>query len=62
MSPLTAYSTLHPKMGWIGPVACLIPQLIMPYYCVIGGWVLKYLFAYLTGSGSAVFGWRKEGK
>ena len=52
-SPLSAYAAIHPKMGWIGPIACLIPQLIMPYYSVIGGWVLKYLFAFLTGSGSA---------
>ena len=42
-SPLAAYAAIHPKMGWIGPIACLIPQIIMPYYCVIGGWVLKYL-------------------
>ena len=52
-SPLAAYAAIHPKMGWIGPIACLIPQIIMPYYCVIGGWVMKYLFAYLTGNGSA---------
>ena len=52
-SPLSAYAQMHPKMGWIGPVACLIPQLIMPYYCVIGGWVLKYLAACLTGNGMA---------
>ena len=53
VSPLSAYAVIHPKMSWIGPIACLIPQLIMPYYCVIGGWVLKYLFAFLTGSGAA---------
>jgi len=53
LSPLTAYGNIHPKMGWIGPIACLIPQLIIPYYCVIGGWVMKYLFTYITGSGSA---------
>ena len=52
-SPLTAYAKIHPKMGWIGVVACLIPALILPYYCVIGGWVLKYLVAYLTGNGMA---------
>ncbi len=52
-SPLTAYRALHPKMSWLGPVACLIPVLILPYYCVIGGWVLKYLFVYLTGNGIA---------
>ena len=52
-SPLSAYSELHLKMGWIGVVACLIPALILPYYCTIGGWVLKYLAAYVTGNGMA---------
>lgn len=52
-SPLTAYRMIHSKMGWVGTIACLIPALILPYYCVIGGWVLKYLAAYLTGSGMA---------
>ena len=53
LSPLTAYRAIHPKLGWVGPIACLIPVLILPYYCVIGGWVLKYLFVYLTGNGMA---------
>ena len=53
LSPLTAYKAIHPKLGWVGPIACLIPTLILPYYCVIGGWVLKYLFVYLSGSGMA---------
>ncbi len=52
-SPLTAYRAMHPKMGWVGILACLIPVLILPYYCAIGGWVLKYLAAYLTGNGAA---------
>ena len=52
-SPLAAYAVIHPKMGWIGVVASIIPVLILPYYCAIGGWVLKYLAAYLTGNGLA---------
>lgn len=52
-SPLTAYSHIYPKMGWIGILASLIPLLILPYYCVIGGWVIKYLSVYITGAGSA---------
>ena len=50
-SPLTAYSEI--KKGWkgLGIVACLVPLLIMPYYCVIGGWVIKYFVAFLTGDG-----------
>ena len=52
-SPLTAYQMMHPKMGWVGILASLIPALILPYYCAIGGWVLKYLSAFLTLQGSA---------
>ena len=52
-SPLTAYKLLHPKMSWVGVLACMIPALILPYYCAIGGWVLKYLSAFLTFQGSA---------
>lgn len=50
-SPLTAYGVLHSKMKWVGVFACVIPALILPYYCAIGGWVLKYLATYITGQG-----------
>ena len=53
-SPLTAYGEIHPKIGWLGIFASVIPALILPYYCAIGGWVLKYLASYLTGGGMAV--------
>ena len=39
--------------GWINAV---IPMLIVPYYSVIGGWVLKYLFEYLRGSTEVLAG------
>jgi len=51
-SPLTAYKKIQPKMGWLGIVACIIPMMILPYYSVIGGWVLKYFLAFLTGHGA----------
>ena len=50
-SPLTAYGKMHSKWGFLGIFACLVPVIIMPYYCVIGGWVVKYFLAYLTGEG-----------
>lgn len=50
-SPLTAYGKLRDKWGFLGVFACLVPVIILPYYCVIGGWVVKYLLAYLTGDG-----------
>ncbi len=61
-SPLTAYKQLHPKFRWVGVLACLVPMIIMPYYCVIGGWVLKYFLTFLTGGGldAAVDGYFTE--
>lgn len=50
-SPLTAYGKIHKKWKGLGVVACLVPVIIMPYYCAIGGWVIKYLLVYLTGNG-----------
>ena len=52
-SAMTAYGLLHGKFKWLGTVASLVPAMILPYYCVIGGWVLKYLWVYLTGSAHA---------
>ncbi len=50
--PLTAYGMIHKKWKWVGVVACLVPTLILPYYCVIGGWVLKYLGTYISFNGT----------
>lgn len=52
-SPLTAYSHLNKKWGFLGLFACIIPMIILPYYCAIGGWVLKYFITFLTESGAA---------
>ncbi len=50
-SPLTAYGKLHPKWKGLGIVACIVPVIILPYYCAIGGWVVKYSLVYLTMGG-----------
>lgn len=52
-SAINAYSKLHSKFGWMGYLAGLIPVIILPYYTVIAGWVLKYLVVFLTGQGTA---------
>jgi len=51
-SPLTAYRRVDRRMGWIGIFACVVPAIILPYYCAIGGWVLKYFLVFLTGHGT----------
>ena len=50
-SALGAFKKLHPKAGWIGIIATLIPALILPYYCVIGGWVSKFTALFISGNG-----------
>ena len=51
-SPLTAYGKLNGKFKFLGSLAPLVPVIILPYYCTIGGWVLKYLTDFVTGTGS----------
>ena len=57
-SQLTAYSKLHRGWGFIGLLGTVVPMLIVPYYCVIGGWVLKYFVAYakMAFTGTALMG------
>lgn len=52
-SPLTAYGKLHKKWKGIGVLACLVPIIILPYYCAIGGWVIKYFTIFVSGQGKA---------
>lgn len=51
-SPLTAYGKIHSKWKGVGVLACLVPVIILPYYCTIGGWVFKYFALFAMGSGS----------
>lgn len=51
--PLTAYGCINKKFAFTGALAWLVPIIILPYYCTIGGWVLKYLATFVTGAGAA---------
>ena len=52
-SAYTAYGALNKKAGWIGVIASAIPFIILPYYALIGGWVLKYFAAFISGDALA---------
>lgn len=57
-SPVGAFRKFG-KSGWLsfgGWINAVIPILIVPYYSVIGGWVIKYLVEYIKGNGSALAG------
>lgn len=49
LSPVMAYKKLNKKFSFVGILAVIVPVIIMPYYCVIGGWVTKYVAVYAEG-------------
>lgn len=53
-SAIGAYSHFGKKFLWIGVLVSLVPFIITPYYCIIGGWVTKYAVAYLTAGPAAL--------
>lgn len=52
-SPLTAYGKINKKFKGLGTLATIVPAIILPYYCAIGGWVLKYFITFISGQGVA---------
>lgn len=51
LSAIGAFSKLNKRFTFIGVMAAVIPSLILPYYSVIGGWVLKYFAVFVSGGG-----------
>ena len=49
-SPIMAYGIISKKFKFVGYIASIIPVIILPYYCVIGGWVIKYITVYAKGA------------
>lgn len=52
-SVMNAFGELNQKFKFIGYLTALVPIIIFPYYCVIGGWVVKYFTVYLMKEGTA---------
>ncbi len=50
-SSLTAYGKIDKRFKIVGLFSAIVPFMILPYYCIIGGWVLKYTVAFTTGRG-----------
>lgn len=60
-SPFEAFKSLNPKWGFLGKLTTIVPIIIFPYYCVIGGWVMKYVLIFFGGqlenaAGAGYFG------
>ncbi len=52
-SAIKAFGVLNKKYSFIGSLASIVPMIILPYYCVIGGWVTKYIGVFVSGSAHA---------
>lgn len=50
LDPYSAYRSISPKWGWVGGLGILTAFVILSYYSVVGGWVIKYIISSLMGS------------
>lgn len=48
MNPVAAYGSINPHAKIVGYFGVLAAFVIPSYYAIIGGWILKYFFSYLT--------------
>jgi len=55
-SSLDAFADVNPKWKFLGWLTFIVPCIILTYYCVIGGWILKYITVYPMGEGAEAAG------
>ena len=53
-SAIGSFSHFGKKYKFIGVLATAVPFIILPYYCIIGGWVAKYATGYVTAGAEAL--------
>ena len=56
LSAIGAYTALDKRFGFLGVLSAIVPFIIFPYYCVIGGWVVKYFVTFVSGGMAAAAG------
>ena len=49
LSAIGAFKALDKRFSFVGYLGALVPMIILPYYSVIGGWVVKYLVTFAGG-------------
>lgn len=53
LSAIGAFKALDKRFSFVGWLASVVPMIILPYYSVIGGWVAKYIWVFVSGGGKA---------
>ena len=54
LSPVEAYRSLDKRFTFVGYLAAIVPMLILPYYSVIGGWVMKFAVGFVVSGAGAM--------
>ena len=53
LSAIGAFKALDKRFGFLGVLTAIVPAIILPYYSVIGGWVIKFFATYISGGAHA---------
>lgn len=53
LSAIGAFKALDKRFGFLGVLTAIVPAIILPYYGVIGGWVIKFFATYVSGGAHA---------
>ncbi|MBO5410251.1 MAG: sodium-dependent transporter [Clostridia bacterium] len=53
-NPIQAYEEISKKWKFVGVLSFIVPAIILTYYSVVGGWILKYLASYVVSDSSAI--------
>lgn len=53
LSAIGAYKALDRRFNFLGVLTAIVPIIILPYYSVIGGWVIKYFVTFISGEAHA---------
>lgn len=56
LSAIGAFKSLDKRFSFLGILASAVPMIIFPYYCVIGGWVIKYFTVFISGGAAKAAG------
>ncbi len=54
LSALDAYGKISEKWKFLGILSFIVPAIILSYYSVVGGWIIKYMTSYITLQGNAL--------
>lgn len=53
-NPIEAFASISKKWKFVGVLSFIIPAIILTYYSVVGGWIVKFLFSYITTDSATI--------